>query len=313
MTPLSFCCDQILDGRVAVNGKRVTTLGERMDIVRDILSVDGKKVVSPKAQKAHWVVINKPKSVLTTMKDEKNRDTVLSLVPNADELRLVPVGGMDRDDTGLLLLTNEVDWIHPLTHPSKPHVQRYEVAAAGIPTERALIAVNEESGQSHKGNSGAVRVELLDVDPRQRMSRLSVALDQRRAGQLGDVVGRLGCTLVSSKRVEYAGIRLKGLRRGQWRELSPGEVAVLKASVSKQRPGREDAPTGHSPEPRRPKKPISTPLTAAKKRPAWSTAGLVEKGGVAVESREKSARKGASTEQSRKWKKDRSRRSGHRG
>jgi 23S rRNA pseudouridine2605 synthase len=234
-----LCCfPQILDGRIAVNGKLVTTLGARVDPKRDTLCVDGKKVGLGMVQQPHWVAVNKPKSVLTTARDGNNRETVVKLIPAADELRLVPVGGMDRSDTGLLLLTNEVDWIHPLTHPSFPHRDVYEVTASGAPSDHDLTSLPDETDSGTR--AGTYKVELLDVDRRQGMCKLRVSMDHRRPRQLEDLIGNLGCTLVSSKRLEFAGIKLRGLKRGQWRELTPGEVATVKASAGKRTP---DSPT----------------------------------------------------------------------
>jgi 23S rRNA pseudouridine2605 synthase len=229
------CCFlQILDGRIAVNGKLVTTLGARVDPKRDTLCVDGKKIGFGMVQQPHWVAVNKPKSVLTTVRDENNRETVVKLIPAADELRLVPVGGMDRSDTGLLLLTNEVDWIHRLTHPSFPHRDVYEVTASGAPSDKDLTSLPDETDSGT--TTGTYKVELLDVDRRQGMCKLRVSMDHRRPRQLEELIERLGCTLVSSKRLEFAGIKLRGLKRGQWRELTPGEVATVKASAGKRTP-----------------------------------------------------------------------------
>jgi 23S rRNA pseudouridine2605 synthase len=185
-------------------------------------------------QQPHWVAVNKPKSVLTTVRDDNNRKTVVKLIPAADELRLVPVGGMDRSDTGLLLLTNEVDWIHRLTHPSFPHRDVYEVTASGAPSDKDLTNLPDETDSGT--TTGTYKVELLDVDRRQGMCKLRVSMDHRRPRQLEELIERLGCTLVSSKRLEFAGIKLRGLKRGQWRELTPGEVATVKASAGKRTP-----------------------------------------------------------------------------
>jgi pseudouridine synthase len=194
-----------------------------MKINQDVLTVDGKRVVVPDAKHTHWVVLNKPKSVLTTMRDELSRNTILSLVPQANELRLVPVGGLDRDDTGLMVLTNEIGWIHRLTHPSFPHVHRYEATVQGVLSSDTLESFNEE-GPSVAAEFAVKSVELVDVDPKQRTSRLSILLDQRGPQQLEQFLERLGCALISLRRVEFAGVTLKGLKRGQWRELTDGEV-----------------------------------------------------------------------------------------
>jgi 23S rRNA pseudouridine2605 synthase len=201
-----------------------------MKINQDVLTVDGKRVVVPDAKHTHWVAVNKPKSVLTTMRDELNRDTILNLVPQASELRLVPVGGLDRDDTGLMILTNELGWIHKLTHPSFPHVHRYEATIEGVLSIDTLESLNDAESSAMEDFS--VRsVELVDVDPKQRTSRVSILLDQRGPQQLEEFIERLGCALVSLRRVEFAGVKLKGLKRGEWRELTDSEVLALKATV----------------------------------------------------------------------------------
>lgn len=197
-----------------------------MDARRDVLTVDGKRVALPDCRHIHWIMINKPKSYLTTMRDEHNRDTVLSIIPKANELRLVPVGGMDRDDTGLLLLTNDIAWIHRLTHPSFSHINQYELTVTGTLNETALREL------SVSDNRGSPTVQLINFDPRQNQFRISVWLDQRSPQQLEEIAEKIGCTIISRKRVVFCGLKLKGLERGKWRELTAGEVAGLKASVS---------------------------------------------------------------------------------
>lgn len=222
---------KVLDGRVTLNGRILSTLGEKMDLRKDILMVDGKKVTPPTSADKHWILLHKPKAVLTTMKDNKERDTILSLIPQASELRLVPVGGMDRDDTGVLLLTNDIGWIHPLTHPSKPHVHRYEVTVSGIPDETTLRNLVETEA-SPKLGAPFRSLSITDVDHHSNMARFVVTLDQRSSQQLEDLCTKLGCTMLSTKRTEFSGIKLRGLRRGQWRELTSTEVAALKATVA---------------------------------------------------------------------------------
>lgn len=271
----------IEDGRVAINGKIVTELGCKVKPRKDIILVDGKKVVLPDSKDVFWIMLNKPKSIISTISDAKNRDTIASLFPKAKELRLLPVGGLDRDATGLLLLTNDNGWIHPLTHPSFKPRRRYQVVVRGIPTEEDLTAFNDRHskpdafkipeidelvskpskiigdaqspirGIAATGNSppttkltsheGIVRkakrvqqslceIKLADIDRVANMSLLEVLIEETTLNQLGDCVEAIKCTLISYKRIEFGPLKLKTLKRGAWRELTPGEIKSLKQS-----------------------------------------------------------------------------------
>ena len=209
-----------------------------MNSKHDSLTVDGKRVSLPDTRHVHWIMLHKPKSLLTTMKDEQNRETVLSIIPQASDLRLVPVGGMDRDDTGLLLLTNEINWIHRLTHPSFSHFNQYEITVAGVLDEKALKEINTNAIAATKGSP--TTIEIINVEPRQSQYRLSVWLDQRSPRQLEEIVENLGCSIISRKRIVFCGVKLRNLSRGKWRELTAGEVATLKSSVAQKSVGEEN-------------------------------------------------------------------------
>lgn len=183
----------------------------------------------PDVKATFWVAVHKPKSMLTTMRDEKDRNTVLSIVPKAHELHLVPVGGLDRDYTGLMVLTNDVGWIHHLTHPAYPHNNRYEVLVEGLPDEEKLDILREGvllAGDKVRCTPSAVNV--VDFDRKSQMSMLNILVDERRAMQLERMLEHIGCKVVSMKRLEFCGLRLKGLKKGAWRELTPTEVSSLK-------------------------------------------------------------------------------------
>ncbi|CAN0096605.1 unnamed protein product [Hapterophycus canaliculatus] len=129
------CEQMILDGRVRVNGKMVKELGVKVNPRRDQVHVDGNRVFMRPSSEVKWVALNKPKGVICTVSDELGRPTAVSSVPRGLEMRLVPVGRLDRDSCGLLLLTNENSWINPLTHPSYGHEKTYRVAlTSGYPT-----------------------------------------------------------------------------------------------------------------------------------------------------------------------------------
>jgi len=227
----------IMDGRVSVNGKFISHVGTKVNVQKDVISVDGKKISVPDTKSTHWVVLHKPKALLTTMQDDLDRDTVLNLVPRANELRLVPVGGMDRDNTGLLLLTNEVGWIHPLTHPSFTHgTNRYEVVVKGMPTADALELL-QRGGLQLEGDRvpcGPCSIGIIDVDTSSNLCLLDIKLDECKPDQLQRMAAEgLKCELVSAKRIEFGGIKLRGLKRGQWRELTKKEVESLQLTCKK--------------------------------------------------------------------------------
>lgn len=216
-----------------MNGKLVSDLGIKVNSKTDKILVDGKKVALPDVKSTFWVAVNKPKDLLTTMRDEKDRDTVLSLVPKAQELHLVPVGGLDRDFTGLMILTNEIGWIHYMTHPAYPHSNRYEVLLEGLPSEEQLDLLRE--GVVLPGDQARCTpctVNVVDVDRRSQQSIINILVDERRAMQLERMLEHINCKVISMKRTEFCGVRLKGLRKGAWRELTAGEVNALKLNCN---------------------------------------------------------------------------------
>jgi 23S rRNA pseudouridine2605 synthase len=138
---------KIAAGRVSVNGNVLSEVGKKVNAETDKILVDGKPIAIPQENEKVWIALHKPKGVLTTMKDELERDTILSLVPKGNDLRLIPVGGLDRDATGLQLLTNECGWVHPLTHASYRHAHEYavevEAEVGGALSEAALARLRE--------------------------------------------------------------------------------------------------------------------------------------------------------------------------
>src|SRR5918999_555144 len=123
------------EGRVSVNGKTIFQLGTKADPARDDIRVDGRRIKS--AERPRYILLNKPRGVVTTRKDEKRRKTVLDLLDGVREY-VYPVGRLDYDTEGLLLLTNDGDLAAALTHPRHGVERTYEARVAGMPDERAL-------------------------------------------------------------------------------------------------------------------------------------------------------------------------------
>ena len=217
-----------------MNNKIIKELGSKVNHRKDVIVVDGQRLSFPDQASIFWIALNKPKSLLTTMHDDMNRETILSLIPRANELRLVPVGGLDRDHTGLMLLTNEIGWIHPLTHPSYSHSSRYEVVITGFPTEAQLEMLRK--GVTLEGDRSpcpGCSIAVIDIDTRAKLCLLDVQLDETTPSQLERMMEFIDHPVVSLKRLEFCNVKLKALRRGQWRELSKAEVDGLKSSCQK--------------------------------------------------------------------------------
>ncbi len=200
----------------------------KADLRKDSLFVDRKAVTIPKKDDIVWIMFHKPKNVLTIMNDEKNRHTVSTYVEACKKYRLIPVGGMDRDETGLLLLTNDVAWIHPLCHHAYQHMQRYIIILQG-PLDVPKFTRIEE--YDDKPNEIDIRhVELLDKDPSRQLFCLELQLAYGSPHDLLPLFEEIGCTLISSRRVQYGPIVLRKLKRGASRRLTEAEITKLKTS-----------------------------------------------------------------------------------
>jgi 23S rRNA pseudouridine2605 synthase len=227
-----------MDGRVTLNGKKIYDLGTKMNAKSDILRVDGKLVTLPKREKIHWIMLNKPKDALTTIKDDSNskRDTILKYLPKANEdLRLIPVGQMDRDTSGLLLLTNEVGWIHPLTHPSFPSWQRFEMTLRGRVDRHALeqLVAGKLVNPETKERFPRVDAFLLDKERNRNIFIVEFLLQNLSPAILLEIIPHLNCELIGSKRTEFGPLKMKTLKKGDWRELTVKEITTLKEFCQK--------------------------------------------------------------------------------
>ena len=224
---------------MSVNGNIVNSPGFKVDVKKDVIVVDGERISLPDARSTHWVAINKPKNIITSMNDDKDRETLSSLVPKSNELRLVPVGRLERDATGLMILTNEVGWIHPLTHRSfKRHNNRYEVVVQGFVEDEDIQALKGGRGEvsthfdaltgaataptnqpsyQRKNNKQTMKmirlpptiVKVIDSDRRAGLTLLEVSLEEVQPQQMQRMCMQvLKCPMLSIKRTEFGPIRL---------------------------------------------------------------------------------------------------------
>ncbi|CAM9208378.1 unnamed protein product [Chrysoparadoxa australica] len=230
------CEQMILDGRVRVNGKMVKELGTRVNPRGDIVEVDMKRVYVKAAQETFWYALNKPKGVITTVRDEEGRRSVIDLVPGADRMRLVPVGRLDKDSTGLVLLTNDNSWVHALTHPKFGHEKVYRVAINGFPSEVKWEKM--ASGFYLPGEmtpTAPADIEILDYDERRRVCVFDITLKEGRNRQIRRMCEELGHPVRSINRSSLGPIKLKSMRHGEYRLLTPAEVQKIKNVAGKER------------------------------------------------------------------------------
>jgi 23S rRNA pseudouridine2605 synthase len=204
-------------GRVLVNGEQ----GQLNTFVaaRDVVEVDGRRVTP---QQLAYLLLHKPPGVVTTASDPHGRPTVVELVPR--ETRVVPVGRLDADTTGALLLTNDGELAHRLAHPRYEVDKVYEVEIDGEPPAEVLRRL-EEGVQLEDGRTAPARVRRLA--PR----RLELTIHEGRKHQVKRMLAEVGHPVRRLHRSSYAGLRLEGLAPGAWRELGRNEAERLRTLV----------------------------------------------------------------------------------
>lgn len=215
----------ITEGRVTVNNTVVEELGIQIDPRMDAVRVDGRKI--KKERQEFYLLLNKPTGYLVTLKDPFNRPTVLELLPKLKK-RVFPVGRLDMDSEGLLLLTNNGELANRLMHPRYRIKKVYEVRTKGIPSHKSLQRLERGIHLDGKKTAPAV-VTHLGSDPKN--ARIRIELTEGRKREVRRMFEAIGYSLFSLKRINYAGIAIGTLKKGQWRYLTPSEVTHLKKLV----------------------------------------------------------------------------------
>jgi 23S rRNA pseudouridine2605 synthase len=209
-------------GRVTVNGEP----GQLNTVVgaRDRVAVDGTEVAR---QRLAYVLLHKPQGVVTTARDPQGRPTVVDLVPH--EPRVVPVGRLDADTTGALLLTNDGPLAHRLAHPRYGVEKTYVAEVEGDPDEDALRRLRE-GVDLDDGRTAPAKARRLG------RGRVELVLHEGRKHQVKRMLEAVGHPVRHLGRPVYAGLTLEGLEPGAWRELEPSEVELLRSVTSRRTP-----------------------------------------------------------------------------
>jgi 23S rRNA pseudouridine2605 synthase len=218
----------IAAGRVKVNGVTVTTQGTRIHPVMDIVLVDGKPV--PTTSKHVYLMLHKPTGYVSTAHDPQGRPTVVELLPaELHSLRVYPVGRLDIDTRGLLLLTNDGDFALHLTHPRYFMQKHYQALVKGCPSENSLqvlrngVTIVEDQGRSHK--TAPAKIQLLRKEGSDCW--LSLTIHEGRKRQVRRMLAAVGHPVLELSRVGIGPIELGALPVGKWRYLSGEEVKSL--------------------------------------------------------------------------------------
>jgi len=212
----------IAEGKVKVNGKVVTEMGIKVT-KKDRVTVDGSEI---NPEDFIYILLNKPKNYITTTDDEKDRATVMDLVKDATGLRVYPVGRLDRNTTGLLILTNDGDLSNRLMHPSYKVKKTYEV-------ETAKPMLDDELNELLRGitledgDAKAHDIQRSYSDP----NVIQMSIYEGRNRQVRRMIEYFRHEIVKLHRTYYAGLNVKGVRQGRWRFLRPKEVKDLRMLV----------------------------------------------------------------------------------
>jgi 23S rRNA pseudouridine2605 synthase len=217
------CDDLIAEGRVTVNGE-VAVLGRRVDVDVDKVEVDGVPI-GVKPDLVHYL-LNKPRGVVTTASDPQGRPTVVALVP--EEPRVFPVGRLDADTEGLLILTNDGDLAHRLTHPSFGVEKEYLAEVEGSPSPAAVRRLRE-GVELEDGMTAPAKASL--VPP----SGLRIAIHEGRNRQVRRMCEAVGHPVRRLVRVRIGPLADRRLKPGEWRALTLAEVRSLEKAVAGQR------------------------------------------------------------------------------
>ncbi|MBK7947655.1 MAG: rRNA pseudouridine synthase [Deltaproteobacteria bacterium] len=245
----------LVEGRVSVNGD-VAALGDRARPGVDDIRLDGERVLSDRP--VYWIV-NKPRGVVTTVRDESGRRTVLDLLPSKLG-RVFPVGRLDVETTGLLLLTNDGETAYAMLHPSLGNEREYKVSVKGQIDAKAIARI-EKGVHLEEGTTAPGRVDDVRIDPKAGTSSFTLTLVEGRNRQIRRSLLILGFPVRRLVRERMGPLRLGSLAVGEARALTPEErttllahVAALKSGGRPRRSARVARPTGLGTRTGRPKR-----------------------------------------------------------
>ncbi|UBH12239.1 pseudouridine synthase [Macrococcus armenti] len=212
----------ITEGKVTVNGKTVTELGTKVK-PSDIIEVEGIPLENPEKV---YILFHKPTGVITSVSDDKGRKVVTDFFPGL-HLRIFPVGRLDYDTSGLLLLTNDGDFANQMTHPKYKMQKKYVAKLKGF-LLREQVKELERGIKLEDGMTAPAKVKVKSQDREKNTTLVEITIYEGRNRQVRRMFAHFGHEVVKLSRIEYGPLTLKGLNAGDARELSPHEVKTLR-------------------------------------------------------------------------------------
>lgn len=213
----------ILAGKVRINGK-IAGLGDKVSPRKDTVTVSGKKIVSSK--KLHYIMLHKPRGFITTMEDEMGRKCVAQLVKDVGA-RVYPVGRLDKDSEGMLLMTNDGEFANHMTHPSKHVPKNYRVTVRPDINDEQLVKLIEGVEIDGRMTEPA---DVRIIEKQENRVVLEITIYEGRNRQIRKMCEALGLEVARLKRISIGSIKLGMLPQGKWRELTADEVHKLMVS-----------------------------------------------------------------------------------
>jgi 23S rRNA pseudouridine2605 synthase len=221
------CEELITAGKVTVNGEVVTELGVKADPTVDVITVSGKPI---KKETKIYIIFNKPKGVITSVSDPQGRSVVTDYLKEIKE-RLYPVGRLDYDSEGLLLLTNDGELAHKLTHPSHHVPKTYHATVERVPHGNALEKL-QKGIKLEDGMTAPAEVEYHDIDPEGKYATIAITIHEGRNRQVRRMFDAIHHPVTRLKRVSFGGLVLNNLQRGKHRKLTAEELVKLQEAVA---------------------------------------------------------------------------------
>lgn len=218
--------EMIQQGRVKVNGQTVKEMGVKVS-TQDRIEVDGHEI--NKEEKVYYL-LNKPKRTICSVSDDKERDTVVDIIDCKE--RIFPVGRLDYETTGLLLLTNDGEFANGLMHPRNHIRKTYEVAVKGVLTD-GMCALLEKGIELEDGKTLPAEVFVLQRSEKKNKTVLQITIQEGRNRQVRRMMEFFNCEVTRLNRIQYAFLDLGNLRQGQYRKLRMFEVRKLMSIVNK--------------------------------------------------------------------------------
>ena len=217
----------ILEGRVKLNGHPVR-LGDKMDVNRDVLMIDGERIRLVKKQEYHYLMLHKPRGFVTTTSDERGRKTVMDLLADYP-VRVFPVGRLDKDSEGLLLLTNDGGFANLMMHPSHGVSKLYRVTVHPRADESQVVALSKGVTLDDGTVTQPAVVNVVVDEPGRTVLEMTIKEGKNR--QIRRMCEAVGLEVVRLRRSAMGAVKLGMLQPGQYRELTKSEVAALRAAA----------------------------------------------------------------------------------